>query len=90
MEDLMTIARSLFESGRRIDFAPFAANGSLKPMFTTRLGALFKGDCLAILGRIRDECIDTVFADPPFNIGKEYGQSVNDRREDHEYNAFAF
>jgi site-specific DNA-methyltransferase (adenine-specific) len=26
-----------------------------------------------------------VFADPPFNVGKEYGERVNDRRADHEY-----
>jgi site-specific DNA-methyltransferase (adenine-specific) len=40
---------------------------------------------LAVLPRISDESVDLVFADPPFNIGKEYGESVNDRRGADEY-----
>lgn len=67
------------------DVAAFSRNGSLHPVYTTALGALLKGDCLTILPGITGNCIDTVFADPPFNIGKEYGESVNDRRADHEY-----
>lgn len=69
----------------RFDLSPYALNGHLNPVFTTGLGALFKGDCLKLLPLIKDECADLVFADPPFNIGKEYGQSVNDRKADHEY-----
>lgn len=55
------------------------------PIFTTELGALFKGDCVEVLGKIKDETVDTIFADPPFNLGKEYGGKVNDRKGDHEY-----
>lgn len=29
--------------------------------------------------------IDTIFADPPFNLGKEYGHRVNDNREEEDY-----
>jgi len=46
---------------------------------------LFKGDCLKLLPLLASETVDTVFADPPFNIGKEYGNSVDDRREENEY-----
>ena len=67
------------------DIAPFSRNGSLHPVYKTASGVLFKGDCLKILPTIAGSCIDTVFADPPFNLGKEYGESVNDRRADHEY-----
>ncbi len=67
------------------DVASFSRNGILHPVYTTASGVLFKGDCLKILPTIAGSCIDTVFADPPFNIGKEYGESVNDRRADHEY-----
>lgn len=76
--------RSLFAPGH-FDLAPFAMNGHLKPMLATDSGALFKGDCLKILPLLKDECIDLFFADPPFNIGKEYGKTVNDRMADHEY-----
>ena len=65
---------------------PFLGNGRpLRPLYSTRLGALFKGDCLKILKHIASETIDTVFADPPFNIGKEYGKNVDDRRAEHDY-----
>lgn len=59
------------------DPAPFVKNG-LRADYTTALGALFAGDCVKVLGEIRNDVIDTIFADPPFNIGKEYGQNTND------------
>jgi site-specific DNA-methyltransferase (adenine-specific) len=51
----------------------------------TASGLLLRGDCLKILPTIASACIDTVFADPPFNIGKHYGKSVDDRKTDEEY-----
>lgn len=53
--------------------------------YSTRLGALYKGDILKLLPHIRGESIDTVFADPPFNLSKVYGTLVNDSRSDEEY-----
>ncbi len=47
-------------------------------VFKSKLGILFQGDCLEILAQIQDECIDTIFADPPFNLAKEYGYKTND------------
>jgi hypothetical protein len=41
-------------------------------------GVLFNGDCLEVLSQIHDETIDTAFADPPFNLAKQYGSKVND------------
>ena len=67
------------------DVSPFSRNGSLQPVFTTSSGALFKGDCLKILPKIADKSVHTVFADPPFNIGKEYGESVDDRKDEGDY-----
>jgi len=49
------------------------------------MGVLFDGDCLDVLPYLADESIDTVFADPPFNIGKKYGKKVNDSRPEEEY-----
>src|SRR5881392_1319823 len=67
------------------DWGPFRGDGRLQPVYVTDRGALFQGDCVALLRHVRDECIDTVFADPPFNLGKTYGAGVNDLREDDEY-----
>src|SRR5689334_10846059 len=77
--------RNLFAPKDTFDLSPFSLNGHLLPVFVTELGALFKGDCVDLLPQIRDECVDTVFADPPFNLGKEYGGNVNDLREENEY-----
>jgi site-specific DNA-methyltransferase (adenine-specific) len=58
------------------------------PSFQTDLGALFDGDCMDLLVRLRDECVDTVFADPPFNLGKLYGKRTNDSLAESEYMAW--
>jgi len=51
----------------------------MKPAFSTTRGAVYKTDCMNLLAALRDGCIDTVFADPPFNLGKDYGHgSHND------------
>jgi site-specific DNA-methyltransferase (adenine-specific) len=54
-------------------------------VFSTRLGVLYEGDCLELLPYVRSGAIDTVFADPPFNLSKEYGSRVNDARPDEDY-----
>lgn len=53
--------------------------------YKTKLGALFDGDCLDILPAFHDEIIDTVFADPPFNLNKTYGSKTKDNRTESEY-----
>ena len=59
--------------------------GRMQLVYRSTSGVLFKGDCLKILPGISQDSIDAIFADPPFNIGKEYGGNVNDRRADDEY-----
>ena len=50
---------------------------AMKPAFSTERGAVYKGDCMALFASIRDGCVDTVFADPPFNLGKDYGNGAH-------------
>ena len=40
---------------------------------------IIQGDCLDVLLDWNQEPFDLVFADPPFNAGKEYADGVNDR-----------
>lgn len=54
-------------------------------IYRTNQGVLLEGDCLEILPHIEYETIDLVFADPPFNLAKDYGQGVNDRLSEAEY-----
>jgi site-specific DNA-methyltransferase (adenine-specific) len=58
------------------------------PALTTSLGALFDGDCTTILPHLQGGVVDTVFADPPFNLGKEYGKKSNDSLKEAEYLAW--
>lgn len=53
--------------------------------YSTSLGVLYEGDCLQVFPYVRGETIDTIFADPPFNLSKEYGSKVNDSRPDEDY-----
>jgi site-specific DNA-methyltransferase (adenine-specific) len=56
-----------------------------KPYQITNLGVLFEGDCLSILPAIKDSSINTIFADPPFNLNKKYGNKSKDKRTESEY-----
>ncbi|MDD5038614.1 MAG: site-specific DNA-methyltransferase [Dehalococcoidales bacterium] len=56
-----------------------------KLVFSSRFGVLYEGDCLSILPFLKDGSIDTIFADPPFNLAKEYGTKVDDRRSNDDY-----
>lgn len=60
----------------------------LQPVLRTGYGMLFDGDCLDLLPQMRDGCIDTVFADPPFNIKKQYGARFSDDRAAEDYLAW--
>lgn len=72
---------------RVFDPTPFLrANVTIpKVAHQTSLGALYAGDCLQVLRVIEDGVIDTVFADPPFNLRKKYGKSTDDDLPQSEY-----
>lgn len=59
--------------------------GAPEPIYRTELGSLYQGDCVELLSYLDDDSVDTVFADPPFNLGKLYGSKVNDSLKEHEY-----
>ncbi len=54
----------------------------------TERGQLYQGDCLDLLAQIETGSVDLVFADPPFNLKKDYGSGINDNLEDDEYIAW--
>lgn len=51
----------------------------------TSLGQLYQADCLELLSFIEPESVDLAFADPPFNLGKQYTSNINDAKASHEY-----
>jgi site-specific DNA-methyltransferase (adenine-specific) len=58
-------------------------------IYQTDLGQLLQGDCMNLLGALPDSCVDLVFADPPFNLGKDYGKDISDRLKNEEYLAWS-
>jgi len=54
-------------------------------VYTTALGELFRGDCLDFLRSLPEGSVDVVFADPPFNLGKNYGHGISDLMREAEY-----
>jgi site-specific DNA-methyltransferase (adenine-specific) len=70
--------------GKPWDYSDFVL-GKITPVLNTSAGVLFGGDCLKVLPLIASESVDLVFADPPFNLGKEYGSKVNDRLPNEKY-----
>ena len=60
-------------------------NGRMKPVLTTDLGCLYQADCMAVLPTLASDSVDTVFADPPFNLKKQYGPKTSDNRPEKRY-----
>ena len=51
----------------------------MEPYYETELGKLYHGDCLDVIPRV--DPVGLVITDPPYNVGKNYGVSTNDRRD---------
>jgi site-specific DNA-methyltransferase (adenine-specific) len=79
------------QSALKLDSKDFDAKSVIKdgeptaPVYVSSLGALFGEDCMAVLPSLKDGVVDTVFADPPFNLGKKYGKNFHDMKPDEEY-----
>lgn len=63
----------------------------LPPSITTRFGLLYATDCFNLFAALKDGSIDCIFADPPFNLGKDYGGgAVRDALERRDYLKWCF
>jgi site-specific DNA-methyltransferase (adenine-specific) len=63
---------------------------SLIPRLTTTNGVLFETDCLDLLRCLPTESVHCVFADPPFNLNKEYRNGFKDLQTDDRYLRWCF
>lgn len=64
-------------------------DAKLKPDLITPHGTLYQGDCNVILAQIADDSVDMIFADPPFNLAKDYGGEFKDMMPDEHYLAWS-
>lgn len=60
------------------------------PCFSTALGRLYQGDCLEWMRTLPPESVDLLFADPPFNLKKDYGQGISDNLSPEEYLSWSY
>jgi len=51
----------------------------------TELGRLYQGDCVDLMRGLDSDSVDTIFADPPFNLSKLYPSSINDNLKTERY-----
>ncbi|MBD1889166.1 site-specific DNA-methyltransferase [Coleofasciculus sp. FACHB-SPT9] len=66
-----------------------AIQQELQQVYISEHGIFYQGDCLKLLSALPNESVNLVFADPPFNLGKEYGEGVSDRMELDKYLAWS-
>lgn len=79
------MALALFDNNRQIPDKLMKPGVEQSLVYSTPLGELYAGDCLDLFPFLPAETVDTIFADPPFNLAKKYGKAVNDSRTDDEY-----
>src|SRR2546430_15247220 len=51
----------------------------------TRLGRYYQGDCLDYMRSLAADSVDLIFADPPFNLNKQYPSKVDDNSKEEKY-----
>lgn len=77
--------------GRRVSEGAPPQGRRLLPSLITGRGVLYETDCFNIFAALKDESVDCIFADPPFNLGKVYGNGqVKDDLETREYLKWSF
>jgi site-specific DNA-methyltransferase (adenine-specific) len=60
----------------------------VQPYYTSERGELFQGDCLEVMAGLPAKSYDLIFADPPFNLAKNYGSGIHDKMRDGDYLAW--
>ena len=55
------------------------------PILETPLGRLYQTDCISMMRTQAKESVDLGFADPPFNLGKNYSSKINDSLGEPDY-----
>lgn len=58
---------------------------TMVPILKTPNGALYEADCMRMMSTLESETVDLAFADPPFNLGKDYASKIDDALEGTEY-----
>jgi site-specific DNA-methyltransferase (adenine-specific) len=55
------------------------------PILKTTLGQLYESDCITMMRTMGADSVDLGFADPPFNLGKDYTSKIDDNIKEVDY-----
>lgn len=55
------------------------------PDIETELGCVYRGDAIELLQKMPKDSVDMIFADPPFNLNKDYPSKMNDSLSEEAY-----
>lgn len=61
------------------------SKGKISSIFHSEYGELFNNDCITVMEGQKDESVDLIFADPPFNLNKIYLSGINDSLSESTY-----
>lgn len=61
------------------------SKGKISSIFHSEFGELFNNDCIPVMEGLKDESVDLIFADPPFNLNKIYLSGINDSLSESKY-----
>ncbi len=51
---------------------------------------IINSDCMTVLPKIKDKSVDLIFADPPYNLGKDYGNDSDKWKNKNEYLSWCY
>ena len=51
-----------------------------------KINKIHNTDALSGLKKLKDNSVDIAFIDPPYNVGKKYGEGINDKLPEEEFN----
>ena len=63
---------------------------SITNVFSSNFGTLYQGDCIEWMRTLPEESVDLIFADPPFNLKKDYGKGIKDDLDPQEYLSWSY
>ena len=62
-----------------------AERKEMRLVYSTKIGRLYQADCLELFASLKDASVHTLFADPPFNLRKNYGKNGGDDMSSADY-----
>ena len=80
-----SVAEVLGKNAPHNNIADRGRKKSIKPVYETVRGKLYRGDCLGVMSSLPSDSVDLVFADPPFNLDKLYPSEIDDNLRTEHY-----